>query len=77
MLEEPEADYGGMLERMEASQLLALMEKVQERLRSSGVSEAIAEVKHESLAEDPVDLYIDRQYTIRTGAPADGYGGGV
>ena len=30
-LEEPAADYGGMLEQMEAAELLALMEKVQQK----------------------------------------------
>ena len=58
-LEEPSADYGGMLERMEAAELLALMEKVQERLKAM----------RGSLSPDLVELYIDRRYTIRTGTP--------
>ena len=69
MLEEPEVDYGGMLERMEAAELLALMEKVQERLRAMGVSEGASEMMPVSDAAVPVELYIDRQYTIRMGAP--------
>ena len=69
VLEEPEIDYGGMLERMEAAELLALMEKVQERLRAMGVSEGTSEMMPVSDAAVPVELYIDRQYTIRMGAP--------
>lgn len=75
VLEEPAADYGGMLERMEATELLALMEKVQERLRAMGVSAGASGVMPASETgpevAEPVELYIDRQYTIRMGA-ADG-----
>ena len=39
MLREPAADYAGMLEGMEAAQLLRLMSQVQERLRQLGVNE--------------------------------------
>ena len=69
VLEEPEIDYGGMLERMEAAELLALMEKVQERLRAMGVSADASGVTPKSESAAPVDLYIDRQYSIRMGAP--------
>ena len=73
VLEEPAADYGGMLERMEAAELLALMEKVQERLGTLGVSAkttgAMPASETGPEVADPVELYIDRQYTIRTGAP--------
>ena len=68
VLEEPVADYGGMLERMEAAELLALMEKVQERLRAMGVSECASEMMPVSDAVVPVELYIDRHYMIRMGA---------
>lgn len=61
-LEEPKADYGGMLERMEAQELLALMGQVQARLRALGV--ALEESRPE-----PVRLFIDRAYNIRMGAP--------
>ena len=69
VLEEPAVDYGGMLERMEAEELLALMAKVQERLKEIGVSVDSSGTMLESAAAEPVELYIDRQYTIRMGAP--------
>ena len=69
VLEEPAVDYGGMLERMEAAELLALMEKVQERLKAMGVSADATGAMLGSDAAAPVDLYIDRQYTIRMEAP--------
>lgn len=55
-LEDPATDYGDMLERMEAAELLALMEKVQQRLKALGTEPAA-----------PVELYVDQHYTIRTG----------
>ena len=67
VLGEPAADYGGMLERMEAEELLALMEKVLERLNALGVS-AGSHVT-ESEAAEPTELYIGRQYTIHLGTP--------
>lgn len=62
-LREPSADYGGMLDGMEAAQLMALMVMVQERLKRLGVGV-------ERLAE-PVELFIDKNYIIRMGG-ADG-----
>lgn len=62
-LREPSADYGGMLDGMEAAQLMALMVMVQERLKRLGVGV-------ERLAE-PVELFIDKNYNIRMGE-ADG-----
>ena len=66
VLEASNADYGGMLERMEAQDLLALMEQVRGRLKELGIDE-------ESVAEsvEPVKLFIDKRYTIRMGT-ADG-----
>ena len=55
-LEDPATDYGDMLDRMEAAELLALMEKVQQRLKALGTEPAA-----------PVELYVDQHYTIRTG----------
>ena len=68
VLEEPTADYGGMLEQMEAAELLALLAKVQERLKAMGVSTGAAEMMAEPAAA-PVDLHIDHHYSIRMGAP--------
>jgi hypothetical protein len=61
MLCEPPVDYGGLLEGMEAAQLMALMVKVQERLKDLGMGV-------ESLAE-PVELFIDKRYSIRMVGP--------
>ena len=58
-LEEPAVDYGGLLDGMEAAELMALMAKVQERLKELGLGV-------ESLAE-PVELFIDKNYSIRMG----------
>ena len=52
-----------MLEQMEAAELLALMEKVQQRLKALGTEVAAVEML------EPVELYIDQRYTIRMGAP--------
>ena len=65
--EKPATDYAGMLERMEAAELLALMEKVQERLRAMGVPAGSSGTMPESEASAPEELYIDRHYTIRMG----------
>lgn len=61
-LEEPAADYLGMLDGMEAAELLALVKKAQERLR---------ELEDGSLVSkpEPSRLYIDRQYNIRLDTP--------
>lgn len=69
VLEEPAADYDGLLERMEAAELLALMEKVQERLRLMGVSAPAPEAMPSPMSAAPVELYIDRHYSIRMDAP--------
>lgn len=63
MLCEPPVDYGGLLDGMEAAQLMTLMVKIQERLKDlEGGVEQQAE---------PVELYIDKNYIIRMGV-ADG-----
>jgi hypothetical protein len=56
MLEAPQADYDGMLERMEAAELLVLMEKVKSRLKA-------LEINTEE--QEPVNLFIDKKFTIR------------
>ena len=57
-------DYCGLLEHMEASELVALLEKVQERLKQLGRDA-------ESLTEraSPVVLYIDKNYNLHMAAP--------
>lgn len=60
-LEEPAVDYGGLLDGMEAAELMAFMVKVQERLKDLGMGV-------ESLAE-PVELFIDKRYSIRMVGP--------
>ena len=60
-LSEPPVDYSGLLDGMEAAELLALMVKVQERLKDLGWGV-------ESLVE-PVELYIDKNFSIRMGGP--------
>lgn len=59
LLEEPRADYAGMLEGMEAAELLALVEAAQRRLQA---------LKAESSGE-AVQLNIDKSYRIRLGGP--------
>jgi len=63
VLEASSADYAGMIEGMEAAELLALMEVVQERLRELGSAST-----HQS---SPSRLYIDQKYNIRLDS-ADG-----
>ena len=58
-LSEPPVDYNGMLDSMDAAGLLALMEKVQERLHELKVTEIVP--------TNPVELYIDKRYGIRMG----------
>ena len=61
---ESAVDYGGMLDRMEASELLVLLEKVQERLNVLGCGPRSEYV-------EPVELFVDIHYNIRMGG-ADG-----
>ena len=65
-LSEPPVDYSGMLDCMEAAELLTLMEKVQKRLHELGLE---AECQKEEA--EPVELFIDEHYMIRMGG-ADG-----
>ena len=57
MLEESAVDYDGMLDQMDAAELLALMEKLKKRLSDLPAPSGL----------DPVHLYIDKQFTIRMG----------
>ena len=54
-LGEPSVDYGGLLDGLEAAELLMLMEKVQERLKEMECIET----------SEPVDLFIDKRLCIR------------
>ena len=64
LLREPApADYAGMLEGMEASELLALVEEARRRLEEMGVTDGHAEAN-----KDPVELFIDRNYAVRLGS---------
>ena len=59
-LQEPSFDYGGLLDSLDASELLMLMEKVQDRLKNPVFNRVIEE-------KEPVELYIDKCYVIRMG----------
>ena len=73
-----EADYNGLLEGMEAAQLLSLMEKVLERLKQLG-AEPVASGERlkgqgdkdggTTVGREPETLYIDSSYHIRLGSP--------
>lgn len=83
--EEPAADdYGGMLERMEAEELLCLIERAKERLKELGGGDvgSKSEVRDgrnidgrdagragRDAGRACVKLYIDRRYSIRINAP--------
>lgn len=70
ILEEPEVDYDGMLDRMEAEELLLLMEKLQERLNGLGLQAAVLQKPSGSLsARKPTRLFIDKSYNIRLDGP--------
>ena len=64
VLQEPAADYSGMLDCMEEAELLALMKKVQERLHELGL-----EAERQADEAKPVELFIDKDYTIHMGEP--------
>ena len=64
-------DYGGMLERMDAQELLALMALVQERLQALGrepPGQGQEPVAGKDEGSGLVKLYVDQRYTIRMGA---------
>ena len=65
----PEADYNGLLEGMEAAQLLSLMEKVLERLKQLGAEPVASGHGEEVKGREPETLYIDSSYHIRLGSP--------
>lgn len=61
--ESSDIDYAGMLEGMEAAELLALIKEARRRLEIMGG-------QNETDAQAPVELYIDKNYSIRMGGPA-------
>ena len=65
----PEIDYNGLLEGMEAAQLLSLMEKVLERLKQLGAEPVANGHGEEVEGREPETLYIDSSYHIRLGSP--------
>lgn len=67
LLLEPAADYAGILDGMEAAELLSLVREARRRLKEMGVEPKGAELGGRD--EPPVELYIDRQYHIRMGSP--------
>ena len=70
ILEEPAEDYAGMLEGMEAAQLLMLIEMAQERLQMMGVNVVPASTAVAATTEPAFShLYIDPHYTIRLDSP--------
>ena len=56
-------DYAGMLEGMEAEELLALVRAAQRRLVKMGV-------QNDTDTQAPVELFIDKNYRIHMGGPA-------
>lgn len=71
VLGQPAADYGELLERMEAQELLQLMGMVQKRLSAIGAATA-GEWGPGDLpegAQPPVELFIDKHFNIRTDSP--------
>ena len=61
--ESSDIDYAGMLEGMEAAELLALIKEARRRLEIMGG-------QNETEEQAPVELYIDKNYSIRMGGLA-------
>jgi hypothetical protein len=59
-LEDPGLDYGGMLDGMDAAELLALMGQIQQRLTALGL-------RDNTPSGDPQRLFIDKNYNIHLG----------
>ena len=62
LLEEPAEDYAGILEGMEAAELLTLIEMAQERLHALSAESSAESAK-------PSKLFIDKHYTLRLDNP--------
>lgn len=61
LLKEGLAEYGAIMERMDAAELLSLMRQIQDRLQVLGLED--------KTGQNPRKLYIDTRYTIRLDAP--------
>lgn len=71
-LEEPDGEYGWMLDGMKTAELLALMREVQGRLRELEGRPRLLEGADSQFAEmfpAPATLYIDQHYNIRLDGP--------
>ena len=68
ILREQEPDYCGMIERMEAEELLRMMEVIQRRLKSLECGNVTGLLKQDSRAE-AVRLFIGRDFSIRMDGP--------
>ena len=62
VLEDTAADYAGIMEGMDAAELLALIKLAQERLQMIGAASSAE-------TDQPTKLYIDRLYVIHLGSP--------
>lgn len=60
-------DYAGLLDGMEAAQLLSFVREARKRLKEMGVEQEVA--RSEVSGEPPVELFIDGQYHIRLDSP--------
>ena len=63
-LEEPAVDYGGLLDGMEAAELMALMVKVQERLKDLGMGSRFFITRFYDEAEAVIHEQFDRAVKI-------------
>jgi len=60
-------DYAGLLDGMEAAQLLSFVREARKRLKEMGVEQEVA--RSEVSGGPPVELFIDGQYHIRLDSP--------
>ena len=68
ILREQEPDYCGMIERMEAEELLRMMEIIQRRLQSLQCENRTGLIRQDSRT-DAVKLFIGRDFSIRLDGP--------
>ena len=68
ILREQEIDYCGMIERMEASKLLEMMDMIQRRLDSLQSKERAVAIESDTRSS-AVSLFISKDYSIRLNGP--------